>query len=130
LLIVPKRVNADHPLFDLLGAQAFAALVNEYGGIRIELPKNDAVAQQLRHQRVRQLRLEGYMIDQIAIKTKYSRRWVIEILGAEQEELAQLGLFDDAPGPPAEETADKPQVSAHDPFGLALATRLIMADPV
>lgn len=124
-LIVPKRVSTDHALCELLGPQAFAALVNEYGGIRIELPKNDAVLQQLRHQRVRQLRLDGYSIDQIALKTKYSRRWVISILGAELDELAQLGLFDDDEKTMLADAhvAAEEMNSAHDPFGLALATR-------
>jgi hypothetical protein len=83
------------------------------------------VMQQVRHQRVRELRALGLTLSDIAVKTHYSRRWVIEILAGEERELAQLGLFSaegDVMGGADEKVAAvaAPQEgpTAHNPFGL------------
>lgn len=125
-LIVPKKVHPDHRLMDELGLKAFADLVAHYGSEVLELPKYDSVTRQLRHQRVRRLRVEGRTHDRIAIETGYTRRQVINILAADDDLVpsSQLDLFG-APLLISEEEADGADQapapaphSANDPFNL------------
>jgi len=128
-LVVPKRFTPDHMLVDVVGLEAFGALVSQYGTEVLELPKNDAVVMQLRHHRVRELREQGLTHSEIAIKTRYTRRWVIAILGSEEEELRQLGLFDEDDDDAVKSSlansrggAGESAGLAHDPFGLVRVT--------
>lgn len=118
-LIVPKKVHPDHRLMDELGLRGFADLVEHYAGLVLELPKNDSVLRQLRHQRVRKLRGEGLTHDRIAVLTGYARRHVITILagGDDLVPSSQLDLFGQA-AEAAEGADEMPANSANDPFGL------------
>lgn len=125
-IIVPVRVSADHWLMDVVGLEAFAALVDDSRGLVIELPKYDAVLRQWRHQQVHEL--SRHLSDgEVARRTGYSRRHVINIRQAEAEAMAMQGdLFGPDPhkadrlAREAEEAETGP--TAHDPFGLAPRT--------
>lgn len=95
-LIVATRPNPRDPLLELLGPQAYGALIDAYGVTVIEMPKYDSVLRQLRHERVRQHRALGHTIDRVAAFTGYTRRHVINILQLAPEEKHQAGLFDAA----------------------------------
>lgn len=87
---VPRRVrpnHVEHPLYLVLGADAFAKLVDAYGDEVLHLPKYDSIARQARHDLVRQLRRGGATRREIALSTGYTTRHVGNILG-------------DAPPPP------------------------------
>lgn len=121
-LIVPKKVHPEHRLMDELGFKAFADLVAAYGSMVLELPKYDAVARQIRHERVRKLRAEGMTVDRVAVATGYTRRQVFNILADDFDQVAaaQLDMFggpDLADDDPAERPAPAP-FGANDPFGL------------
>lgn len=132
-LVVPKRVSLDHPLAELLGPRMFADLVEAFAGETLQMPKNDSVMQQVRHQRVRELRALGMTHSEIAIKTHYSRRWVIEILADEERELMQLGMFSAEGEVIVDEGQNQTQnqgPTAHDPFGMARASKPLPPDHV
>jgi hypothetical protein len=118
-LRVPAKVDADSPLVHELGLPVVTALAAEWAGIDIDVPKYDKVTQQLRHERVRQLKRRGLSVNSVAVACGYSRRHVINITNADEElaaARAQIGLFD-RPGAGTAPAA-KPG-SAADPFGLA-----------
>lgn len=140
-LRVPEKIdwtapsNAALSLLDDLGsAEALGRLVEYAGGGTIYyLPKYDAVARQLRHEQVRELRRRGYGLEEIALKTQYSLRRVFDILGlddparAGQRDLfeGEYELVDVAPVLPV-----SPGL-AHNPFGTAAyADEGDGADPV
>lgn len=141
-LRVPKRVDWSAPspaalalLDDLGSAEALSKLVDWAGGSTLYyIPKYDAVARQLRHEQVRELRRRGYTSEEIARKTQYSARRVFGILGWDDPaKAAQRDLFsgeyevEDA-APPA---APAGIGSAHNPFGIvARAGDDADADPV
>lgn len=127
-VMIPKRLDLQNPtpaaqrLLDELGSlQALVALIDWRGGEMIDhLPKYDAVARQLRHEHVRQLRREGYTCNEIAAVTNYSKRWVIEVLGLEldhrqQDLFAEPGLV---PAPPRAKPVAPAVGVAHNPFGI------------
>jgi hypothetical protein len=116
VLHVPVVAAADHQLRKLIGDEGFELLVKEYAGEQLQLAKNDALARQLRHRYVQELRDQGDKIYQVALKTGYTSRHVINILQAGQTAPPQLGLFDDYE--PAHYGAEVPTVSAHNPFGI------------
>lgn len=126
-IVVPVKVSPDHWLMDIVGPQAFAALVNEMAGMTTDLPKADAIFRQWRHQRVHAL-VGGRMTDaEIALATGYTRRHVINIRQAEAEHAAAGGdgnpaQFDLFAAVDAELDATlgaDAGPTAHDPFGLA-----------
>lgn len=128
-LVVPQALNLHDPspavlrLLDDIGAQAAAALVEWAGGGTLNyLPKYDAVARQLRHEQVRQLRRDGFTLSEIANKSGYSQRWVIKILGLDDDD-RQLNLFlQDAQANAAQKTKiNITSGSAHNPFGLSIS---------
>lgn len=131
-LAVPKTINLAEPsattlaLLDALGStQALAALVEWMGGGTLNyLPKYDSVARQLRHEHVRELSRQGKRLNDIALETGYSRRWVIEVLGLEADDGRQGDLFAGNEGEdwvmePADIAAPAAasQRGAHNPFG-------------
>ena len=109
---VPKSVNPEHPLCDLLGAVDYATLVNRFGGEKIEVPKDDSLLRQLRHSRVRELLALGYTAGYVARATHYTRRQVLNIKGAGCEDVLgmQGGLFD-APADMVSVVAMPPKVA-------------------
>lgn len=122
-LTVPRRVSgrADFDLVELLGAPAMAALIAELPGQTLQLPKNDSLLRQLRHQRVVELRAQGLTQAAAARATGYTVRQVINILNRNGFPVApeQDDLFPELATParaPALAAADH---QAHNPFGLA-----------
>lgn len=111
---VPMRARPEHPLCDLLGPVAFAKLVQEAGKEVLLIP-NFAV-RKLRHQRVRQLLVEGKTRAEIARDLSYSERHVYNIIGKTVDE-RQLGMFDE-PDTPAAVPPNAPTTPAAEPtFG-------------
>lgn len=121
-LIVPVHVSPEHPLCELLGPAAFAALVRELGSQTLQLPKYDSVARQWRHQQVHALREQGKTLCQVALKTNYSMRQVINIMrDAEGDSRQQIDLFasmDETDVDADLAGGDEPMPTAHNPFGL------------
>lgn len=128
-LVVPVKVSPDHWLMDILGPEAFAALVGEMAGMTTDLPKADALFRQWRHQRVHALVGTKMTDAEVALATGYTRRHVINIRQAEAELAAACGGPDGNPAQfdlfaavdrelDAAVTADAGP-TAHDPFGLA-----------
>ena len=148
-LTVPTKLSDGAELLDLVGPQAAAQLVAELRGQTLQLPKYDSVTRQLRHQRVVLLRGKGQKLREVALATGYTVRQVINVCNvsdvAADAPAAQQELFADADihvdvgvgvdvdmdvsatasvicrAPPV--LATSPASPAHDPFGLAAATR-------
>jgi len=94
-LSVPKRVDPQHPLVELIGPAQFVALVERFSGETLMLPKNDAVMRQQRHQMIRHLRYhERLPVDAIALRVGYSMRRVFQILGEHAPTPTSGSLFD------------------------------------
>jgi hypothetical protein len=126
-LIVPVRCTPEHWLNEVVGCEAFGRLVGNSAGIVMDLPKYDSVLRQWRHQQVHEL--SRYLTDgEVALRTGYTRRQVINIRQAEAEAACmQWDMFDTSRAPPkarlpvdeAEATETGP--TAHNPFGLGRA---------
>jgi hypothetical protein len=114
-ITVPKRALPDHPLRAGLGNATFEALVAEYAGISMDVPKCDGFLRVLRHEQVRQCRAQGLTIDETAEATGYTRRHVINIMGGDEAgDVYTIDMFA-APAPAAPKSYAG---SANDPFGL------------
>jgi len=118
VLWVPTQAAADHPLRTVLGDAGFETLVYHYAGTRLELAKNDAIVRQHRYRHVQELRDQGLSYTEVALRTHFTRRWVINIAAQAATPLPQLGLFDDYE-PPRHDLVDEPAMpTAHNPFGI------------
>ncbi len=118
IVCVPTVAAADHPLRSLMGDEGFELLVREYRGERLELAKNDAIVRQHRYRHVEELRDQGLSYNEVAMRTNFTRRWVINIAAQAATPLPQLGLFDDYE-PPRHDLVDEPAMpTAHNPFGI------------
>jgi hypothetical protein len=112
---VPKHPKENHPLRMALSPAGFDRLIAEWGGEVLMVPKGDAYLRQMRHGHVRRCRELGLTIDETAVATGYSRRHVINIMGAWANETKK-------PAPPAAVAVAAPvsrSGRANDPFGLA-----------
>lgn len=78
-LYVPIQVHDDHPLTNIVGADAFAALVDQYGGSNLMFPKLDAAARQIKYQIIAQMTKKQCSVKDIALNTGYSQRRVLQI---------------------------------------------------
>lgn len=138
---VPTHASDDHWLCPIIGKEALQALIDEYKGITMDLPKYDSFIRQQRHLRVRSLAREGLSQSDVAVRTGYSRRHVISIVHAEEdfadvdhrqmdlfrgwlEEQSQAAQQNDNAAPqleakPEPETTAQATPTAHNPFGLA-----------
>lgn len=89
---VPVKVAPDHALLPLLGAQAFAALVVEYGGTHIAIARCEKAAQVLVY---RQIRAETQATqNDLALRYGYTVRHIREIQArGEGKESKQTHLF-------------------------------------
>lgn len=93
-LRVPQSFAEDHVLLDIISVRAFLALINEYGGIDIQLPKYDSVLRQFRHQRVNALLDQGFTNKEVALATNYTQRQVINIKQQAHPIARQISLWD------------------------------------
>jgi len=94
-LSVPKRVDPEHVLVEMIGPVPFAKLVERFSGETVMLPKNDAVARQQRHQLIRHLRYHDRLpVDAIALRVGYSMRRVFQILEEHPRTPTSGSLFD------------------------------------
>jgi len=78
---VPMKVTPDHYLVRLIGVQAFAALVAEYGGESIEITKCERAARVLLYRQIRNEYLIGATQDRLALKYNYTVRHIRNIVG-------------------------------------------------
>lgn len=129
-LTVPHSLHspAGLALADLVGAAPAAALAAVMPGETLQLPKNDSVLRQLRHQRVLELRGQGLRLASVALATGYTVRQVINIcqrngVSAEAVDAPPLPQHDLWP-----ELLDA-GVAAHNPFGLAGKASGAAGDP-
>jgi hypothetical protein len=88
------REHADHDLCVLLGPEAFAALVEHYGGTSLCVPKADSLIKQARHQHVRVLLAKRMPTAQIARATGYCVRSIELIAAGRIETELQGDLFE------------------------------------
>ena len=81
-IYVPSKWEGveNHQIKEVIGEMAFQKLVDYYSGERIYLPKMDAVIKQLKYHAVAQLHDAGVSHRDIAMKTGYTKRWVIEVI--------------------------------------------------
>lgn len=117
VLYVPVQAASDHPMRATLGGAGFEALVKAFPGERLELPKNDSLTRQHRHRLVLTLLERGYKHNEIAARTNYTRRHVINVLNAAAVVVPQLDLFADQ-DPDRELDYEHGLPVAHDPFGM------------
>lgn len=89
---VPMKVTPDHYLMRLIGIQAFASLVAEYGGEAIEITKCERAAQVLLYRQIRNEYLIGATQDRLALKYNYTVRHIRNIVGDVVDD-RQGGLF-------------------------------------
>jgi hypothetical protein len=121
-VIVPKRFVPEHDLHEILGTQAFMALIDACGSETLQLPKYDSVLRQIRHQRVMELIGKGYLLREVALKVNYTVRQVINIKQANEVREMQGSLWDMFPDQgEVVEIEDEPAdnlPTAHNPFGM------------
>lgn len=121
-LTVPHRLSgrAHFDLVELLGPPAIAALIAELPGQTLQLPKNDSLLRQLRHQRVVELRGQGLTQAAAARATGYTVRQVINILNRNGVAMPpeQDDLFPELMAPARAPATAAASHQAHNPFGL------------
>lgn len=116
---------AGQVLAGMVGVAPAAALVADLPGQTLQLPKNDSLLRQLRHQRVLELRGQGIKLAAVALATSYTVRQVINIcnrsgqpLAADEEPaLQQPDLWPELLADQGPDLPDLP--AAHNPFGLS-----------
>lgn len=101
-LYVPADFDPNHRLALLIGAEAFAALVMEYGSDKIEIAKCEVATRTLIHRAIRREyypevgeRAEGVTENYLALKYHYTVRQIRYILYGDevQQDDRQVGLF-------------------------------------
>ena len=121
-VIVPTRLVPEHYLLEILGPQAFMALVEACGAQTLQLPKYDSVLRQLRHRRVMELLGKGFLLREVAVQVNYTVRQVLNIKQSSAPDDRQGGLWDMFPEQgEVVEIEDEPAdnlPTAHNPFGL------------
>ncbi|MBD9528931.1 hypothetical protein [Paracoccus sp. PAR01] len=79
-LYVPKRVNPDHPLVQMIGWDDANRLVDEFGGMILQPSNCNFLHREFRNREVRRLRDEGWSISAIADAVEISARQVFYLL--------------------------------------------------
>ena len=93
-MYVPVKVSTDHYLLHLIGAQAFAALVAEYGGDVLEIARCEKAARILLYRKIRQESAEGATQNELALRHQFTVRHIRDILdGGEMVDDRQQSFF-------------------------------------
>lgn len=93
-LYVPVEFDPEHYLAALIGAEAFVALVAEYGGDEIEIAKCEDATRIMVWRAIRREYADGATQDRLALKYHYTVRNIRYILyGEEAKDDRQVGLF-------------------------------------
>ena len=92
-IYIPKTVQLDHRLLYLIGMEAFTALVAEYGGDQLEVPRCDRALRALTYRKIRREYAEGASQNALALKYEYTVRYIREILEDDEMNERQAGLF-------------------------------------
>lgn len=91
---VPAKVSPDHPLLNLIGHQAFAALVEEYGGNPLEIARCEKAARVLLYRQIREEYAQGATQNELALRHGFTVRHIRAILdGGEMEDDRQQSFF-------------------------------------
>ena len=88
---VPNKVTPDHYLMRLVGVVAFTALVEEYGGVTVEITKCERAVKELLYRQIRREVLDSTQ-DKVARKYGYTVRHIRNICAGLVDD-RQAGLF-------------------------------------
>lgn len=91
-LYVPVKFDPDHPLAKLIGHAHLAALVERYAGDILEIPKGEIAVKAARDKQIRAER-GSYSQAQLALRHGLTERHIRTILGPEEEDDRQIGMF-------------------------------------
>lgn len=83
---VPKTATADRILAPVIGQRALKVLVTHYGGEMIELPGSNKLLIQARNRKLLARRAEGASYADLAEEFGLSRRWVIALCAAPEDD--------------------------------------------
>jgi len=92
-IYIPMTAQLDHRLLYLIGMEAFAALVSEYGGDYLEIARCEKAARVLIYREIRREYAEGTPQNTLALKYEFTTRHIRDILNSEIEDDMQVGLF-------------------------------------
>lgn len=93
-LYIPKRFDPDHPLVKLVGHAHAAKLCESYGGeLHFDIPRAVAATRAARDARMRNDRSLGATHRELALRYVLTERQIRNILGDEEEDDRQAGLF-------------------------------------
>jgi hypothetical protein len=90
-LLIPEKYREHNQLSKTISTEAQIALIRDFRGDRIELPKYDKVAKQLRNRDIRAKR-KTHTAPTLAAEHNLSRRHIFNIWGTDTR---QVDLFDD-----------------------------------
>jgi hypothetical protein len=79
-IYIPMTAQLDHRLLYLIGMEAFAALVAEYGGDYLEIPRCDRALRVMTYRNIRREYAAGVPQNTLALKYGYTTRYIREIL--------------------------------------------------
>jgi Mor transcription activator family len=83
-IYVPIAAKQDHRLRGLIGDVGFAALVAEYGGNQLEIPRCNRALRVLTYRNIRRESAEGASQNTLALKYEYTVRHIREILDGDE----------------------------------------------
>lgn len=90
---IPKTASADRVLAQVIGLPALEKLCEAHRGERLELPKSDKILIQARNAAIAERRAAGDSYATLARDFDLTRRWVIEICNAAEDDGRQGDLF-------------------------------------
>lgn len=94
---VPVKATAACALQNILNKKQMKKLVTHYRGERLDVPKYDSVARQVRDAKIRALRKEGWTIPRIARQFGCTERHVYYVIGDNPEPPESFDLFEHIP---------------------------------
>ena len=93
-LYIPAKAEPDHRIAQIIGIDAFTALVKEYQQDTLKLPKVDAAERQIKHGMVKAMKREGQSNRTIALEMNYTQRHVERLVSNQRNDL-QNDMFED-----------------------------------